>query len=127
MEVLGYLLTGASAAAVVKLIDNLLQWVLARKAKKEDKQEAKEEDLKKSNEERIRGIEKKVDAITEGQKYLLLDRIRYLGCVYIREESVSFDDRRLLNQMHGVYHNGLGGNGDLDALMEEVNDLPLKQ
>ena len=36
------------------------------------------------------------------------------------------DDRRVLNEMHHCYHDGLGGNGDLDNLMQEVNKLPLK-
>ena len=126
MEILGYLLTGTAAAAAVKLIDNLLQWHLNRKAKKEDKLEEKEEASGQRNEARIRSIEDKVIAIMDGQMYILLDRIRYLGCAYIKDECISFDDRRLLNQMHDVYHNGLGGNGDLDTLMEDVNDLPLK-
>lgn len=126
MEVLGYLLTGTAAAAAVKLLDNLLQWHLNRKAKKEDKLEEKEEASEQNNEERIKSIEGKIIAIMDGQMYILLDRIRYLGCAYIKDGCVSFDDRRLLNQMHSVYHNGLGGNGDLDTLMEDVNDLPLK-
>jgi hypothetical protein len=126
MDYIGYLLTGASAAAVIKLIDNLLQWLLARKAKKEDKAEAKAEETEKSAEQRIKDMEQSLNAVVEGQRYILLDRIRYLGCAYLKNGEVSFDDRRLLNMMHGVYHNGLGGNGDLNTLMEEVNDLPLK-
>ncbi len=50
----------------------------------------------------------------------------YLGQAYIAESEIDFDDRRILNDMHRSYHNGLGGNGDLDKLMEAVNDLPLK-
>lgn len=127
MDIAGYLLTGATAAAVVKLIDNLLQWFLARKAKREDKAAAKKEENEKSAEQRIKDMEQSLNAAVEGLKYILLDRIRYLGCAYLKDGEVSFEDRRLLNMMHGVYHNGLGGNGDLDNLMEEVNDLPLKQ
>jgi hypothetical protein len=127
MDIAGYLLTGATAAAVVKLIDNLLQWFLTRKAKREDKEAAKKEENEKSAEQRIKDMEQSLNAVVEGQKYILLDRIRYLGCTYLKDGEVSFEDRRLLNMMHGVYHNGLGGNGDLDNLMEEVNDLPLKQ
>ena len=32
----------------------------------------------------------------------------------------------VLNEMHKSYHDGLGGNGDLDVLMHAVNTLPLK-
>ena len=28
--------------------------------------------------------------------------------------------------MHQVYHTGLGGNGDLDTLMERVDQLPVR-
>lgn len=126
MEILGYLLTGTAAAAAVKLIDNLLQWHLNRKSKKEDKLEDKLEEKEEASGQRIKDMEQSLNAVVEGQRYILLDRIRSLGCAYLKNGEVSFDDRRLLNMMHGVYHNGLGGNGDLNTLMEEVNDLPLK-
>jgi hypothetical protein len=32
----------------------------------------------------------------------------------------------MLHKMHNVYHDGLGGNGDLDSLMSNVDELPLK-
>lgn len=60
-------------------------------------------------------------------KWVIYDRIRHLGQTFIADGEVSFDDRRILNEMHNCYHNGLGGNGDLDNLMREVNDLPLAQ
>ena len=40
---------------------------------------------------------------------------------------MDFDDRRILNLMHKSYHDGLGGNGDLDNVMNDVNRLPLKR
>lgn len=131
MELLGYLLTGATAAAVIKLIDNLLQWHLNRKAKKDDKAEAEAEAKKKKSEKEEEEWKKHTDEmiadLTVGVRVILMDRIRYLGQKYIADEEVDFDDRHLLHEMHSVYHNTLGGNGDLDILMEEVNDLPLKR
>ena len=59
-------------------------------------------------------------------KWVIYDRIRHLGQTFIADGEVSFDDRRILNEMHKSYHDGLGGNGDLDVLMREVNELPLK-
>ena len=41
--------------------------------------------------------------------------------VYKRQD---VDDRRRLHIMHECYHT-LGGNGDLDKLMEDVNKLPI--
>ena len=73
------------------------------------------------------GKDKDIEALKAGEKWLMYDRIRHLGQHYIQEGAVDFDDRRILNEMHKCYHEGLGGNGDLNHLMEEVNKLPLKQ
>lgn len=129
MELLGYLLTGATAAAVIKLLDNLIIWHLNRKAKKSDEAEAEEkaEEKKAENDEKEwkKHTDKTIEALAIGVRVILMDRIRYLGQEYIKDGEVDFDDRRLLNQMHSVYHNTLGGNGDLDILMKEVDELPL--
>lgn len=66
-----------------------------------------------------------LSAIEEALRYLLYDRIRFLGSKYLSSGEVDFDDRRILNNMHEVYHSKLHGNGDLDILMGEVNKLPL--
>ena len=58
-------------------------------------------------------------------KWLMYDRIRHLGLAYIKDSVIDFDDRRILKEMHTAYHD-LGGNGDLDKLMEGVYALPLK-
>lgn len=131
MELLGYLLTGATAAAVIKLLDNLIIWHLNRKAKKDDETEAegkaKMQQAEKSEKEWKQHTDETIEALAIGVRVILMDRIRYLGQKYLDEGEIDFDDRRLLNQMHSVYHNTLGGNGDLNILMEEVNDLPLKR
>jgi len=68
----------------------------------------------------------KIAALYEAQRLVMLDRIKCLGQRYISEGIVDFDDRRLLNKMHKVYHDQLGGNGDLDNIMKSVNKLQLK-
>ena len=65
-------------------------------------------------------------AQSEALKYILLDRIMYLGQCYIVAGEVSFDDRKRLRDMHTSYHEKLGGNGDADAVMKAVDALPLK-
>ena len=72
------------------------------------------------------GKDKNIEALKTGLKWVIYDRIRYLGLKYISDGAVDFDDRRILKEMHDCYHEGLGGNGDLDNLMREVNRLPLK-
>lgn len=129
MEYIQLLLTGATAAALVKLLDNVIQWKLGRKAKKEDKASEHEEKEEAQREQEIDqwrdSTDRKIVALVEGQKCILLDRIQYLGRCYLRDGEVDFDDRRRLHQMHDAYH-GLGGNGDLDELMADINDLELK-
>lgn len=130
-DILIAVVSGGVGAAVIKLIGDGLAWKRTRKAEKEDREEQKKEDAEKqaarNTEERLEVIEAKTDAQSEALKFILYDRVRYLGQAYIADEEIDFDDRRILNDMHRSYHNGLGGNGDLDTLMAEVNRLPLKK
>lgn len=123
--------SGGVGAAVIKLIGDGLIWRRNRKAEKEDRAEQKKEDADKQEalqtEKRLEAIEAKTDAQSAALKYILYDRIRYLGQAYIADGEIDFDDRRILNDMHHSYHFGLCGNGDLDTLMAEVNRLPLKK
>ena len=120
-------LTGVGAAAVIKLIDNVVQWKLQRKAAKEDRTLDDDRAEIKKIKQWEKDMKDKVNALINADRYIMFDRIRYLGQKYVAEKEVDFDDRRILNQMHDVYHNELGGNGDLDKLMKAVNTLPLKQ
>lgn len=107
-------LAGAGGAAAIKLLDNVIQYVLQRRAKKQD-------DGKKEKTE----LEKQVDAIRQCLMVSMLDRIQYLCRCYIKDGYVSIEDRRRLHQIHKGYK-VVGGNGDLDALLAEVDELPLR-
>ena len=124
------LLSGGVSVAIVQGINAAIAFRRERKAKKEDrKEEAAEEALKKENADivkRLIQLETEVSGISEGLKWELFDRIRYLGQKYIEDGEVDFDDLRLLNQMHQSSHL-LGVNGSLDGLMQAVNRLPLKK
>ncbi len=128
-DILIAVVSGGVGAAVVKLIGDGLAWKRNRKAVIEDRAEQKKDDAEKlaalNTEERLKTIEAKTDAQSEALKFILYDRIRYLALAYIADGEIDFDDRRILNDMHRSYHNGLNGNGDLDTLMAEVNRLPL--
>lgn len=119
MEYVAAILSGSAVATVIGLIGEWLRWRRERKAKKEDQAELKLE-------ERLTAMEQQNANQSEALKFILYDRIRFLGQAYIAEGKIDFDDRRILNSMHKVYHNGLNGNGDLDELMKAVNALPLK-
>ena len=129
-EILIGFVSGGALAALIKVLADRFAWKRKRQADKEDKVERKQEEAERQasikSEERLECIEDTIGALKEGMKFMLYDRIRYLGQAYIAEKAIDFDDRRILNNMHHTYHFGLSGNGDLDTLMEEVNRLPLK-
>lgn len=108
IAIIGGLLGGSAVAAIVNAIAEGVRQRRKRKYEKDD------------------GKDKDIEGLKAASKWMLFDRIRYLGLKYTSEGSVDFDDRRVLNEMHHCYHYGLGGNGDLDNLMQEVNKLPLK-
>ena len=129
-DVLLVLVSGSVGAIIVRLVGDRIAWKRDRKTQKQDRAEEQKRKNKELEavraEERLTAIEAKTDAQSEALKFLLYDRIRHLGRVYISDGEIDFDDRRILNDMHSSYHNGLGGNGDLDVLMRDVNALPLK-
>lgn len=108
IAIIGGILGGSAVAA---LINQIGEGVRQRRKHKYDNDDGQIEEM---------------EALKQGLKWVLYDRIRFLGQSYIVEGRIDFDDRRILNEMHNSYHQGLGGNGDLDNLMAEVNRLPLR-
>lgn len=131
MELWTALLTGGVGAAIVaalgKIVDATLQWRRQRKARDEDEDAAKEAAEAAAREAQYQEMLKTVEGLKIAQQASMFDRIKYLATCYIRDRVVDFDDRRNLKKMHTAYHNYLGGNGDLDLLMEDVERLPLKE
>lgn len=115
MEALQWILTGAVGGAVIKLIDNVIQWYLNRKAQVEDAEAKEDDDI----DQRLKGIE-------IGLRVLLLDRIQELGYRYLKEGEITMDARHNLHMMHDAYHDVLHGNGDADSIMGLVDELPPK-
>ncbi|MDO5112004.1 MAG: hypothetical protein Q4E65_06845 [Clostridia bacterium] len=58
-----------------------------------------------------------------GMRLLLQDKIEYLGMKYIAEGRITYSQKRMLHAMHDCYHGGLHGNGDLDGIMEDVDEI----
>ena len=128
-SVVGIIL-GSSALTV--LLNNLHdRWKIKqeRKNSKEDKLEAKEDivdDLQNatdSQEKKIEALEALSSHMAEALKYLLLDKILFLGSKYIRRNSITLEERKILKAMYNVYHNGLKGNGDADFIMKGVESI----
>lgn len=124
------IILGSSALTV--LLNNLHdRWKIKqeRKNSKEDKQEEKEDivdDLQSttdSQEQRLKALEDLSGHMAEALKYLLLDKILFLGYKYIRRNSITLEERKILKAMYNVYHNGLEGNGDADFIMKGVEAI----
>lgn len=108
-EIIIAVLGGSALSALITQVGNYVSDRRKRKDAVEDRTEDKDAALK------------------QGIKLLLADKIQYLGLRYIEEGEVTFSNKKMLNEMHSVYHKGLGGNGDFDDLMEEFNELPIKR
>ena len=77
--------------------------------------------LKKNDKE-----DEKITALTEAQKLLMQDKVRYLGSKFITEGKISLENKEMLKEMHKAYQ-ALGGNGHLDTVMAEVDKLPIEE
>lgn len=107
-EIIIAVLGGSALSALINQVGNYISERRKRKDAVEDKADDKDAALK------------------QGMKLLLADKLQYLSLRYIADGEIAFTNRKMLNEMHSVYHSGLGGNGDFDDLMEELNELPIK-
>ena len=123
---------GGGGLALIELLREKWKFKAERQAVKEDRKEQKDDELSKLSKQveelslKESETAKMLSILKDAQKCILLDRIMYLGQVYIKAGEIDFDDRRRLREMHKAYHNGLNGNGDADAIMKAVDELPLK-
>lgn len=126
MEIAAIILASGTTVALIKVVEQVILWVLNRRAAREDRSAGKKADLDGRRDREIKDIQQMMGILIESQKVNSRDRIAYLGRGYIRAGEVTFDDRDNLVDMHRLYHE-LGGNGHLDTIMAEVLKLPLKQ
>ena len=60
---------------------------------------------------------------SQGIRYLLQDRLEQQALEYLRRGALTYEELRSWNQGHHLYHDLLGGNGDLNGLGEELKRL----
>lgn len=111
-------LSGAVGAALVGGIFALIQHRLTRKDKLADMAADKQEDAAS-----------KADVQNKALRYIMLYIIQERAKSHIKDGKITLEERRSLHHWHSLYHdkkpNGLGGNGDADALMDAVDALPV--
>lgn len=66
---------------------------------------------------------KKETGESQGIKWLMQDRLEHVALAYLSKGEISYDELKNWNRGHHIYHDLLGGNGDLDALKEALQDL----
>lgn len=123
MELLKSFITGAAGTALVGGIFGVVMWCLNRKAAKEDAKQKNFSSVCKARGETIKDLNKMVSALIVADRTILYDRIKHLAKDYIKRGWISVEEYEDLKRMHKVYHDELEGNGFLDALMAEVDQL----
>jgi hypothetical protein len=66
------------------------------------------------------------DAKSKALRYIMLYIIQERAKQHIRDNSITLEERRSLHHWHDLYHYGLGGNGDADSLMQQVDHLNIE-
>lgn len=103
-ELLSFLASAGIGAGAMQIINT----IITHKMKKNDKED------------------ERMAALTEAQKLLMQDKVRYLGGKFIAEGKISLENKEVLKEMHKAYQ-ALGGNGHLDTVMAEVDKLPIEE
>lgn len=114
------ILAGASGAALIKLLDNVIMWFLGRRAKKQD--DKVKSDMSREN--RKSELEKKVDAIADCVAILSIDRLQNCCKQCIHDGEISLADRQRIHAMYAKAH-AIGVNGDLKDLLRMIDELKL--
>ena len=123
MEIIMDLLKSAFGAGIVAGLFGIWQWRLNRKAQKEDKAaDAKIVNCAARGAE-IKQLQDTVDALVVANRMMLYDRIKHLAKTYIKRSYITVEEYEDLKRMHKVYHNEMNGNGFLDGLMNEIEEL----
>ena len=68
---------------------------------------------------------KKPSDLEQGLRWLLQDKLEYLATREIQRGETTRQMKVFLHRGHGFYHS-LGGDGDMDGLMEDYDQLPVK-
>ena len=123
MEWISDLFGNAFGGAIVAGLFGMWQWRQNRKAQKEDKAADGKIANCAARGVEIKQLQTKVDALMVADRTILYDRIKHLAKSYLKREYITVEEYEDLKRMHQVYHDDLKGNGFLDGIMVEVNQL----
>lgn len=69
---------------------------------------------------------KKIDAMCEAIKTIMVKEIRYLGTCHVYAKKISMADKQTIEEMYTAYKQLPGANGHCRTIMEEVRKLEIK-
>lgn len=121
-EILIGVLSGGAAAALIKLLDNVIVKLMDRKGVSKT---ARLEDIKKSVDSATSSIEKVADEqkhIGNGVRILMSERLNSMFLDVLNKNEITLSERKEMLNMHDIYHS-LGGNGDYDELLKRIMAL----
>lgn len=130
------LLTSSVIVSLISLIGSVLLYKMNRKAALEDRHdeikhnvEVMQASLNAISEDYDR-LNKKLETLTtmvldlkESQRILMHNEILNKIKHAMNEGYISLEDRNAIISMHDTYHNKLGGNGQLDAAMNDLMEI----
>jgi len=67
----------------------------------------------------------RIDALVAAQQVLMVDRVRHLGKGYIQDGYIELSDKENITAMYSAYK-ALGGNGNLETVMREIDKLEVR-
>lgn len=144
---------GATGAAVIKLIDNIVQWFLARKSAKDAEKSSSRAAIKAAKEKATQDaiaanaeandatqdeldaheadfeahkehVKQQLDLIRDCVAILAIDQLTVSCKLVIHDRQISLYDRQRIHTMYAKAH-AIGVNGDLKDLLTLVDRLPL--
>jgi hypothetical protein len=111
---------GAAAGAFVTGVFGLVVWALNRHAAKKDREYAEEREDDKKADDRLDRVEEAIEALITAERQSYYCRIKSLGKEYISRGEITTEEFEDFLALHKIYHDTLGGNGFLDALVKDV-------
>ncbi len=75
---------------------------------------------------KIIGFSRMINSTCEGVKILLKNRIIEKYYTFKKDGFISIFDKQIVNELYNEYHN-LGGNGVISDIINEINELDIKE
>lgn len=75
----------------------------------------------------IINAKKKETGESQGIRWLMQDRLEHVALAYMAKGSITYEEWKNWNRGHYIYHELLGGNGDLDPLKEALSNMNSKR